>query len=178
VPQLSGQTLASHRCGPGSRTGSMWGLCSTKRHWGMFSPSTSVSPANHSTDFSIIIIPRGWHNTPLSGRSVEWILIPPPTMRIKKKYSIQFYSCLCCPDLLVACFFGPVSLLWAQSVMTCGLIRPRFAPHSQLYRSSPYTYLWLMQSTFWPIPHLTRPIFFILYSERTGEEFSRRKEVP
>jgi hypothetical protein len=30
-----------------------------KRHWGRFSPSTSVSPANHSTDFSIIIITRG-----------------------------------------------------------------------------------------------------------------------
>jgi hypothetical protein len=44
-----------------------------------------VSPANHSTDFSIIIITRGWHNRPLSGRSVEWILIPPPTIQIKKK---------------------------------------------------------------------------------------------
>jgi hypothetical protein len=48
-------------------------------------PSTSVSPANHSTDFSIIIITRGWHNRPLSGCSVEWTLIPPPTMQIKKK---------------------------------------------------------------------------------------------
>jgi hypothetical protein len=35
------------------------GVCGwTKRHWGRFSPSTSVSPANHSTDFSIIIITR------------------------------------------------------------------------------------------------------------------------
>jgi hypothetical protein len=25
----------------------MWGLWWTKRHWGRFSPSTSVSPANH-----------------------------------------------------------------------------------------------------------------------------------
>jgi hypothetical protein len=57
----------------------------TKRHWGRFFPSTSVSPANHSTDFSIIIIiTRGWYNRPLSGRSVVWTLIPPPTMQIKK----------------------------------------------------------------------------------------------
>jgi hypothetical protein len=51
------QASASHRGGPG-----LWW---TKRHWGRFSPSTSVSPANHSTDFSIIIITRGWHNRPL-----------------------------------------------------------------------------------------------------------------
>jgi hypothetical protein len=51
----------------------MWGLWWTKRHWGRFSPSTSVSPANHhSTNFSIIIITRGWHNRPFSGRSAEW----------------------------------------------------------------------------------------------------------
>jgi hypothetical protein len=50
----------------------MWGLWSTKRHWGRFSPSTSVSPANHSTNFSIITITRGWHNRPISGRSTEW----------------------------------------------------------------------------------------------------------
>jgi hypothetical protein len=62
----------------------------TKRHWGRFSPSTLVSPANHSTDFSIIIITRGWGNRPLSGRSVEWALIPPPTMQIKKKLVIIF----------------------------------------------------------------------------------------
>jgi hypothetical protein len=30
----------------------------------------------------IIIITRGWHNRPLSGRSVKWTLIPPPTMQI------------------------------------------------------------------------------------------------
>jgi hypothetical protein len=33
----------------------------------------SVSPANHhSTNFSIIIITRGWHSRPISGRSAEW----------------------------------------------------------------------------------------------------------
>jgi hypothetical protein len=50
----------------------MWGLWWTKRHWGRFSPSTSVSLANHSTNFSIIIITRGWHNRPLGGRSAKW----------------------------------------------------------------------------------------------------------
>jgi hypothetical protein len=35
----------------------MWGLCWAKWHWGTFSPSTSVSPANfHSTEYSTIII--------------------------------------------------------------------------------------------------------------------------
>jgi hypothetical protein len=64
----------------------MWALWWTKRHWGRFSPSTSVSTANHSTDFSIIIITRGWHNRPLRGRSVEWTLIPPPLCKLKKKH--------------------------------------------------------------------------------------------
>jgi hypothetical protein len=39
--------IYSHRDGPGSRLGNMWGLWWTKRHWDRFSPSTSVSPANH-----------------------------------------------------------------------------------------------------------------------------------
>jgi hypothetical protein len=47
------------------------GLWWTKQHWGRFSPSTSVSPANHPTNFSIIIT-WGWHNRPISGRSAEW----------------------------------------------------------------------------------------------------------
>jgi hypothetical protein len=68
----SNQTLASHRGGSSSRQGSMWGLWWTKRHCGGFSPSTSVSPANHSTSFSIIIITRGWHNRPIGGRSAGW----------------------------------------------------------------------------------------------------------
>jgi hypothetical protein len=53
------------RGGPVSRPGSMWGLWWTKRHWGRLSPST-VSPANHSTNFSIT---RGRHNRPNGGRS-------------------------------------------------------------------------------------------------------------
>jgi hypothetical protein len=65
-------TLASHRGGPGSSPGSMWGFRWTKWHWGRFSPSTLVSSANHSIDFSIIIITRGWHNRPTGGLSAEW----------------------------------------------------------------------------------------------------------
>jgi hypothetical protein len=48
------------------------GLWSTKRYWGSFSPNTSVSPADNSTNFSIIMIARDWQNRPISGRSAEW----------------------------------------------------------------------------------------------------------
>jgi hypothetical protein len=70
------------------------------RHWGRFSPSISVSLANHSTDFSIIIIIRGWHNRPLSGRSVEWTQLDstPPTIRIQIQLgdpSITTFEDLC-----------------------------------------------------------------------------------
>jgi hypothetical protein len=41
-------------------------------HWGRFSQSTSVSPANHSTNFLIILITRGWHNRPIGGHSAKW----------------------------------------------------------------------------------------------------------
>jgi hypothetical protein len=66
----------------------MWGLWWTKRHWGRFSPSTSVSPANHhSTNFSIIIITRGWHNMPINGRSAEWTqLDSTPNYTNEKKF--------------------------------------------------------------------------------------------
>jgi hypothetical protein len=66
-------SLASHRGGPGSRPDRMCGSWWTKRHWDRFSPNTSVSLANHhSTNFSIIIIARGWHDGPIGGRSAEW----------------------------------------------------------------------------------------------------------
>jgi hypothetical protein len=63
----------------------MWGLWWTKWHWGRFSPSTSVSPANHSTNFSIFIITRGWHNRPTGGRSPEWIQLDSTAQYTKKK---------------------------------------------------------------------------------------------
>jgi hypothetical protein len=49
------------------------GFVEDKVALGQISPSTSVSSANHhSTNFSIIIITRGWHNRPAGGRSAEW----------------------------------------------------------------------------------------------------------
>jgi hypothetical protein len=63
----------------------MWGLWWAKRHWGRFSPSTSVSPANHSTNFSIIIT-RGWHDRPISGCSAKWTQLDwTPTIPVKEK---------------------------------------------------------------------------------------------
>jgi hypothetical protein len=63
----------------------MWGLWWTKWHWGKFSPSTSVSTANYSTNFSIIIITWGWHNRPIGGCSAKWTqLDSTPTIPIKK----------------------------------------------------------------------------------------------
>jgi hypothetical protein len=50
----------------------MWDLWWTKRHWGRFSQSISVSLASHSIDFSIIKIIWGWHNKPTSDHSAEW----------------------------------------------------------------------------------------------------------
>jgi hypothetical protein len=66
----------------------MWCLWWTKRQWGRFSPSTSVSPANnYSNNFFIIIITRSWHNWPIGDRSVEWTqLDSTPNIPIKKYY--------------------------------------------------------------------------------------------
>jgi hypothetical protein len=69
--------MASHRDDPGSHPGRMWGLWWTKRHWGRFSQSTSIFPANHSTNFFTIIITRGWHNRPICNRTIEWT---PPSL--------------------------------------------------------------------------------------------------
>jgi hypothetical protein len=45
----------------------------TKWHWGSFSSSTSVSPANHhSSKLSVLIITRGRYSRPIDGRCAEW----------------------------------------------------------------------------------------------------------
>jgi hypothetical protein len=67
----------------------MWGSWWTKQHWGRLSPSNSVYPANHnSTNFSIIIITRSWHNRPIRWPQCPVDPIgphpPPPTVPIKK----------------------------------------------------------------------------------------------
>jgi hypothetical protein len=69
----------------------MWGLWWTEQHWGGFSPSTSVSPANHhSTNFSIIIITRGWQCP-----SAEWTQLDstPHHTNLKKTYSTSSFMC-------------------------------------------------------------------------------------
>jgi hypothetical protein len=67
---------------PGFAYGQHVGFVVDKAALGQVFSEYLVSPTNHSTDFSIIIITRGWHNRPFSGRSVEWTLIPSPTMQI------------------------------------------------------------------------------------------------
>jgi hypothetical protein len=66
----------------------MWDLWWTKWHWAWFSPTTSVSLANHnSTKFSILIITRGRYNRPIGGRCVKWTQwdsIPTIKKKIKK----------------------------------------------------------------------------------------------
>jgi hypothetical protein len=57
---------------PGFASAQHVGFVVDKAALGQVFSSTSVSPANHSTNFSIIIITRGWHNRPISGRSAEW----------------------------------------------------------------------------------------------------------
>jgi hypothetical protein len=68
----------------------MWDLWWTKWHWGRFSPSTSVSPANpHSTDCStviIIIIIRGWYNRPTVADVPSGLSLTPPRETKKKTY--------------------------------------------------------------------------------------------
>jgi hypothetical protein len=67
------------------------GFVVDKEALGKFSPSTSISPANHSTNFSIIIITLDWHNRPIGGRSAEWTqLDSTPTIPIEKEKVISY----------------------------------------------------------------------------------------
>jgi hypothetical protein len=52
----------SHHGDPGQV---MWDLWWTTRNWERFFPSSSVSPAKHSTDCSTLIIIRGWYKRPV-----------------------------------------------------------------------------------------------------------------
>jgi hypothetical protein len=64
----------------------MWDLWWTKWHWGRFSPSTSVSPANfHSTnDYTRIIL--GWYNREKILADVPSGLSLAPPQETKKNY--------------------------------------------------------------------------------------------
>jgi hypothetical protein len=57
---------------PGFASRQHVGFVVDKEALGQVSPSTSVSSANHSINFSIIIITQGWHNRPISGCNAEW----------------------------------------------------------------------------------------------------------
>jgi hypothetical protein len=79
----------------------------TKRHWGRFSPSASVSPANHSTNFSIIIITRGWHNRPIGGRSAE----------LTQLDSTPHYTNL---NLILSGLIGTKALIYLDAIVILG----------------------------------------------------------
>jgi hypothetical protein len=72
MEEVSVNIEGAHRGVQGSRPDSMWVLWWRNMHWGRFSSSTSVFPAKHFTNFSIIIIDRGGYNRPISGSSAEW----------------------------------------------------------------------------------------------------------
>jgi hypothetical protein len=50
----------------------MWDLWCRKWHWGRFSPSTSVSPANNAPHSSSSSVIWGWYNRLVSGRRPKW----------------------------------------------------------------------------------------------------------
>jgi hypothetical protein len=57
----------------------MWDLWWTKWHRGRFSPRIQISPVNHSTDRSTLIIIRGWYNrTILASVIVDSVPLHPP----------------------------------------------------------------------------------------------------
>jgi hypothetical protein len=63
LPTAAARVRARAACGIcGGQSGSGSGFLRVLR----------FSPANHSANFSTIIITRGWHNRPIDGRSAEW----------------------------------------------------------------------------------------------------------
>jgi hypothetical protein len=72
----------------------MWDLWWTKWHWNRFSPSTLISPSNHSTDCStliiIIIIIWGWYSRPNSGWCQVDSVSPHPEEHITCLHDVYF----------------------------------------------------------------------------------------
>jgi hypothetical protein len=88
---LSGQSPASHRDSLGSILCEiMWDSWWIKSHWGRFSPSTSASLANHSTDCSTIIIIIIHHSGLIQyakyGRRTKWTKVSPHPDKCLKDY--------------------------------------------------------------------------------------------
>jgi hypothetical protein len=89
-----GRAIAEAVGGPGSIPGLVkWDLWWTKWRGGRFSPSTSVSPAIHSTKFSILTITRGRYNRPVSDRRAEWTQfgLHPPLCKLKKWLHVRSF---------------------------------------------------------------------------------------
>jgi hypothetical protein len=82
-------------------------------------------PCQHSTDFSIIIISRGWHNRPLSGCSVEWTLVPPPHYANLKNNLILRYVFQVVSFLLA---FPSKSYIYSTSPHVCCMPCPFHPP--------------------------------------------------
>jgi hypothetical protein len=93
----------------------MWGSWWTKRHEGRFSSGNSVSLANqHSTNFSIIIITRGWHSRPIGGRSAEWTKLDstPHYTNLRSTLILFIHLSLGLPSGLISSGF-PTNILYA-----------------------------------------------------------------
>jgi hypothetical protein len=73
-----------HLCFYDFKTTYDWALWWTKRHWGRFFPSTSVSLANHSTNFSINIITLAKYAYWWPQCRVDPIGLHPPLHQLKK----------------------------------------------------------------------------------------------
>jgi hypothetical protein len=59
----------------------MWDLWWTKSHWGRFSPSTAVFPANHFTDYHALAL---WLKRYATNRKVAGFLnLPNPSGRTR-----------------------------------------------------------------------------------------------
>jgi hypothetical protein len=83
----------------------MWDLWWTKWHWGWFSQSTSVSPANlHFTNcFTIIIIIWGWYNTPIVAAVPSGLSLTP--LRIITRKQELYVLFLLISRKFKACYF-------------------------------------------------------------------------
>jgi hypothetical protein len=80
---IAGFPQRRHEFGPGR----------TKRQWGRFSPSTTVSPAKYSIDCStLIIIIRRWYIRPVGGLSNSGLCSTPPPSLIKEKLKLSGLS--------------------------------------------------------------------------------------
>jgi hypothetical protein len=72
----------------------MWDFWWTKWHWGRFSPSTSVSPANsHSTDCPTLIYRPGPDNRPVSADVPSGLSRTPPQETKLAHYNTQVSLC-------------------------------------------------------------------------------------